>query len=64
MASEVPFSRIQGQLEGAGYRLVRINGSHHVFERSGSQIVVIPVHKNKVKPVYARKVQKIIDAEE
>lgn len=64
MASEVPFSRIQGQLEDAGFQLVRVKGSHHVFERPGSQIVIIPVHKNKVKPVYARKVKKIIEADE
>ncbi len=46
-------------LEGKGYRLDRIRGSHHVFERPGSGVVIILVHHGKVKYAYVRKVEKI-----
>jgi predicted RNA binding protein YcfA (HicA-like mRNA interferase family) len=64
MASPVRFAKVRKQLEAAGYRLVRVSGSHHIFERPGSPIVSIPVHGNKVKPHYATQVEKIIAAEE
>jgi predicted RNA binding protein YcfA (HicA-like mRNA interferase family) len=63
MASPVRFAKVRRQLEGAGYRLVRISSSHHIFERPGKAIVSIPVHNDKVKPFYARQVQKIIAAD-
>ena len=64
MASPVRFAKVRKQLEAAGYRLVRVSGSHHIFERPGSPIVSIPVHGNKVKPHYARQVEKIIATDE
>lgn len=64
MPSPIPFREIRKRLEGAGYRLVRISSSHHIFEKPGqANIVSIPVHRGEVKPVYGRKVDKIIEAE-
>ena len=50
-------------LEGAGYRLVRVSGSHHIFEKAGSRLVSIPVHRGKVKPYYVRQIKRIVEAE-
>jgi predicted RNA binding protein YcfA (HicA-like mRNA interferase family) len=46
-------------VEAKGYRLTRINGSHHVFTKAGARPVPIPVHKGKVKPAYIRLIQKL-----
>ncbi|MCX5684198.1 MAG: type II toxin-antitoxin system HicA family toxin [Planctomycetota bacterium] len=59
MASEVRFSEVRKLLEAKGYRLERIRGSHHVFEKLGAWPVVIPVHHGKVKYAYVRKIEKI-----
>ena len=38
-------------LEGKGYHLKRINGSHHIyFHKELRKIVVVPVHGNKDIP--------------
>ena len=44
-----------------GYVLDRINGSHHVFHKTGQRPIVIPVHHGKVKPYYVRQIRKIIE---
>ena len=62
MASPVRFAIIRQQLEAAGWQLVRISGSHHIFDRPGGPLVSIPVHNNQVKPFYAKQVQRIIAA--
>jgi predicted RNA binding protein YcfA (HicA-like mRNA interferase family) len=64
MASPVRFSEVRKKLEAAGYRLVRISSSHHIFEKPGQPIVSIPVHGGKVKPVYVRKIDNLIAAAE
>jgi predicted RNA binding protein YcfA (HicA-like mRNA interferase family) len=53
------FAEVKKMLERAGYRLVRISGSHHYFTKPGKQPFSIPVHQGKVKPYYVRQVQKI-----
>ncbi len=63
MASEVRFPALRARLESAGWRLERISGSHHVFVKPGWLPISIPVHKNKVKAVYARKIQQILEEE-
>jgi predicted RNA binding protein YcfA (HicA-like mRNA interferase family) len=63
MASPVRFAKIRKQLEAAGCRIVRISGSHHIFNRPGGPLVSIPVHKNLVKPFYAKQVAEIIAAD-
>ncbi len=59
MASEKPFSEVKKMLERAGYRLVRISGSHHYFTKLGAEPFSIPVHHGKVKPYYVRQVEKV-----
>ena len=59
MASEKRFSEVKKRLEQAGYRLVRIVGSHHYFTKAGEQPFSIPVHHGKVKPYYVREVEKV-----
>lgn len=60
MASEMRLAAVQKLLEGAGYRLARIHGSHYIFVKPGAAGISIPVRKGKVKPVYVRQVEKII----
>ncbi len=62
MASETRFAAVRKLLEGAGYRLVRISGSHHYFTKPGEQPFSIPVHHGKVKAYYVRQVKKICQA--
>ena len=34
-------------LEKKGWNLIRINGSHHIFSKTGkTEIISVPVHKN------------------
>ena len=59
MPSEMRFAEVKAMLEQAGYRLVRVCGSHHYFTKAGEQPFSIPVHQGKVKPYYVRQVKKI-----
>ena len=59
MPSEVRFDEVRKLLEGKGYRLVRISGSHHIFTRPQSLPVSIPVHKGKVKAIYVKHIERI-----
>jgi predicted RNA binding protein YcfA (HicA-like mRNA interferase family) len=60
MASETRFAVLGTSLERNGWTLVRISGSHHIFEKPGSKLLSIPVHHGKVKPAYVRQVEKAI----
>ena len=61
MASDARFADVKRMLESADYRLDRTRGSHHVFVKAGEPIVVVPVHRGKVKPFYVRKVKKLVE---
>lgn len=63
MASETRFAVVRKRLERVGYRLVRISGSHHIFEKPGRQLLSIPVHHGKVKPFYVHQIQRISEEE-
>lgn len=54
------FAQIRKLLEQENFTLERITGSHHVFKRE-TTIFVVPVHKNKVKAVYVKRVIEIIE---
>jgi predicted RNA binding protein YcfA (HicA-like mRNA interferase family) len=60
---EATFDHIRTLLSYAGFKLERVTGSHHIFKRSGI-IFVIPVHANRVKSVYARRVIALIEEAE
>ncbi|HLA96516.1 MAG TPA: type II toxin-antitoxin system HicA family toxin [Pyrinomonadaceae bacterium] len=58
--NNVTFAQIRKLLESSGFSLERIGGSHHVFKR-GDTIIPIPVHNNRVKIVYVKRVIEIIE---
>jgi predicted RNA binding protein YcfA (HicA-like mRNA interferase family) len=64
MAGEAKFKAIKKRLEALGYELVRVRGSHHIFDKPYAYPVSIPVHGNKVKPAYVRMVEKLEQAEQ
>jgi predicted RNA binding protein YcfA (HicA-like mRNA interferase family) len=53
------FNDIRTLLFQEGFELDRVTGSHHVFKKSGVTFV-IPVHSNRVKSVYVRRVLALI----
>ncbi|MBW4485794.1 MAG: type II toxin-antitoxin system HicA family toxin [Tildeniella torsiva UHER 1998/13D] len=58
--NNVRFSDICKLLEYEDFELDRVTGSHHIFVK-GELILVIPVHNNKVKAVYVKRVLELID---
>jgi predicted RNA binding protein YcfA (HicA-like mRNA interferase family) len=58
--NNVTFAQIRKLLEQEEFTLERITGSHHVFKK-GSITFVVPVHNNKVKSVYVKRVVEIIE---
>ena len=58
MPSPVRFAVVKKLLESKGYQLVRVAGSHHVFEKTGVRPQIVPVHHNQVKYGYFRNAQK------
>lgn len=64
MPSDVPFRQVRQTLERAGWALVRVRGSHHLFDRPGGPLVSIPVHQGRVKAFYARQIKKLCRPQE
>lgn len=58
--SSATFDDIRSLLFEQGFRLDRVTGSHHIFRKEGL-IFVIPVHSNRVKSVYVRRVIKLVE---
>ena len=56
---DVKFSDLVSLLEEFEFELTRVKGSHHVFNRDDVTFVV-PVHKNRVKEVYVKRVLSLI----
>ncbi len=54
------FADIRNLLEYEGFYLDRVTGSHHIFKYAETTFV-IPVHNNKVKVIYVKKVLELID---
>jgi len=61
MAAESRFADVRKELEDHGWSLVRINGSHHIFQGEHRPTLSIPVHKWRGKAGYVRRVRKIIE---
>lgn len=51
---------IRKLLEYEGFYLDLITGSHHIFKYADTTFV-IPVHNNRVKAIYVRKVLELIE---
>ncbi len=60
--NNVTFGDIRKLLELEGFNLDRITGSHHIFKRN-EIVLVIPVHNNRVKSVYVKRVVELIEGE-
>ena len=56
----VSFADIRRLLEAESFFLDRVTGSHHIF-RKADIVFVIPVHQNRVKAVYVKRVIEIIE---
>jgi len=59
MPSDWRFSEVRKLLEAKGYRLDRVNGSHHIFVKPGVRHESIPVHAGKVKYHYVRQIKRL-----
>ena len=58
--SGATFNDIRSLLLEEGFRLDRVTGSHHIFKK-GDLTFVIPVHANRVKSVYVKRVIKLVE---
>lgn len=56
---DATFDDLRLLLSYEGFELERVTGSHHVFKKAGVRFV-IPVHANRVKSVYVRRVIALI----
>lgn len=54
------FADLRTLPEYEGFYLDRVTGSHHIFKYANITFV-IPVHNNKVKAIYVRKVLELIE---
>ncbi len=61
--NNITFGDIRKLLELEGFALDRITGSHHTFKRD-EIVLVIPVHNNRVKSVYVKRVVELIEGEQ
>jgi predicted RNA binding protein YcfA (HicA-like mRNA interferase family) len=55
---------VETLLQRFGFSLARVSGSHHIYEYDQDGItkqIVVPLHGNKVKKVYVKKLVAIID---
>jgi predicted RNA binding protein YcfA (HicA-like mRNA interferase family) len=57
--SPVRFAQVVKMLRDKGYYPRHVRGSHHRFENSKGQVVVVPVHHNLVKAVYVKQIEKL-----
>jgi len=56
------FDDLRTLLFQEGFRLDRVTGSHHIF-RKAQIAFVIPVHSNRVKSVYVKRVIELVEQE-
>jgi len=64
LPSDVRFAVVKSLLESNGWQLTRISSSHHIFTKPGFPVITIPVHHDKVKAVYVRKIKKLIQKDD
>jgi predicted RNA binding protein YcfA (HicA-like mRNA interferase family) len=57
------FDDVRRLLLGEGFNLDRVSGSLHIFKR-GAVIFVIPVHANRVKSIYIRRLIELIESKD
>ena len=64
MPSDVRYAVIEKLYLNAGWRLDRVNGSHHVFKAPSGRTESVPVHNRRAKHVYLRKAEDAIAEEQ
>ena len=57
---EMRFKEVKNILEYFGYNLVRIRGSHHIFEDHSGDRIVFPVHNKRVTNIYLKCIKAVI----
>jgi predicted RNA binding protein YcfA (HicA-like mRNA interferase family) len=63
--NNVKFSELKTLLAQCGFYEERSRGSHHYFRHESdaeAETISIPVHGNKIKPGYVKRIMEIIDA--
>ena len=61
-SSNIRFSDVQALIEAFGFRLVRVSGSHHIFERPNvRELVNIQERNGQAKPYQIRQFLQIVD---
>lgn len=60
MPGDERFAALRHKLESHGWELVRIRGSHHTFKKQSSPLLVVPVHRGRVKAAYVHEIEKRI----
>ena len=58
--SGATFNDIRSLLLEEGFRLDRVTGSHYIFKKNDLTFV-IPVHANRVKSVYVKRVIRLVE---
>jgi predicted RNA binding protein YcfA (HicA-like mRNA interferase family) len=58
--SNLPLNDLIALYESLGFTLDRIEGSHHIFERSGERSKVVTVHHNRPVPAAVRELVKLL----
>ncbi len=61
--NDATFADIRKLLDQEGFVLDRITGSHHIFTKDEITFAV-PVHNNKVKTIYVKRVIELIEQTE
>jgi len=61
--NDANFHEVRVILNILGYQLNRVNGSHWIFKGLDGATFTIPVHNNRVRQCYIKKIIKIIKNE-
>jgi predicted RNA binding protein YcfA (HicA-like mRNA interferase family) len=62
MAKGIPFNRLAKVLEGLGFRLETIQGSHHLFTHDATHAhVALPIHERTVRRVFVAAIARTLD---
>ena len=59
MPSPVRFGIVVKMLKQKGFFLSHVKGSHHVFKNAQGRPYTVPVHKNLVKFIYVKEIEKL-----
>jgi predicted RNA binding protein YcfA (HicA-like mRNA interferase family) len=59
MAAPVRFAVVVHLLKQKGFFLHHARGSHHSFRNAEGRVFVVPVHKNQVKGIYVKQIEKL-----